>query len=118
MVGVGDFERDTTTVITVKANGQTKTVPVRLKPLPLPERKGSWLFDVASDPFKAEVGKPLEFCKDRWPNFERGTADISGYKEVDGPKSGNGALRVSRNYSLFADHGISPNGEGRCEKSE
>ncbi|GHT53688.1 hypothetical protein AGMMS49982_17180 [Bacteroidia bacterium] len=112
VVGVGDFTNDTTTVITVTANGITKTVPVKLLPLPLPPRKGSWLFDDPSDPYKAEVGNAIEPCKDRWPNFEHPTYDVSGHSVVDGPTSTNGAIQVKRNYSLFADHGLSPNGDG------
>ena len=62
----------------------------------VPERKGWWKFDDASDLLKADIGNPL-----------------TGYGvSVEGPSANNKAIQVALGSYLTMDHGIAPNGGG------
>ncbi|GHT72200.1 hypothetical protein FACS189456_0030 [Bacteroidia bacterium] len=78
-------------------------------PLPPPARKSSWLFDDASDLFKAENGGTALVPGTGTPAVFGGTA---GFSAAAGPSAGNGAIHVNRGNFLKATHGIAPNGGG------
>ncbi|TSA38747.1 MAG: T9SS C-terminal target domain-containing protein [Porphyromonadaceae bacterium] len=66
----------------------------------VPERKGWWKFDDASDLMKATIGNPLTPYGDT-PN-----------ESVNGPVDGNLAISDPIGHALIMDHGIAPNGGG------
>ncbi|GHT73557.1 hypothetical protein FACS189456_4110 [Bacteroidia bacterium] len=103
-----ETQADNPVFITATYGGKTLELPITvIDPAgELPARKGSWLFDNASNPYEAAVGNAIVPCKDRWPSFENPTTDLNGFTVVPGPLPGDGALQVSRGYSLFANHGL------------
>ncbi|GHT72753.1 hypothetical protein FACS189456_2150 [Bacteroidia bacterium] len=73
----------------------------------LPARAGSWLFDDASDLFKAENGGTALVPGTGSPAVFGGTA---GFSAAAGPSAGNGAIHVNRGNFLKATHGMAPSG--------
>jgi hypothetical protein len=115
--------------ITVKHGTFSQTIPVTvIDPVQVPAKKASWLFDDASDLLKAEIGQKLVYGR-RWyngtnPNPDGGNqvpfdnvtensteipaSDVTGFASANGPKTGNGAIRMQPKYFLAAPHGIAP----------
>jgi len=62
----------------------------------VPDRKGWWKFEDASDLVKAEIGSPLQL--------------VGSGSSVDGPAAGNKAIQIELGSYLNMNHGISPSG--------
>ncbi|MFH1194258.1 MAG: sugar-binding protein [bacterium] len=65
----------------------------------VPARQGWWKFDDASNPLKAEnSGNDLQL--------------VGTHQTIDGPETGNGAIKIGPGNHYTMEHGILPNGGG------
>jgi len=98
--GVVEAVGEGSTNIIVKKEKLQKSIPVTITdPIVIPPKKSSWLFDDPVDMGKAEIGEDLILIG-------------SEFVSVDGPQSGNKAMRIAKGNHLEAFHGIEPNGGG------
>ncbi|SEA52478.1 Ig-like domain (group 2) [Porphyromonadaceae bacterium KH3R12] len=98
--GIVEAVAEGSTNIIVKKGTLQKTIPITVTdPVVIPPQKSSWLFEDPSNIGKAEIGQDLILIGE-------------GFASIDGPKSGNKAVRIAKSSHFEASHGIVPNGGG------
>lgn len=108
-------------LITLQTSNGVTTLPFIVnvpKPIVVPDRTASWLFDDPANLLKADIGQNLEtgWRENVSPRVTHipGPSDMTGFTSINGPSipTNNKAVTVDKWHFLVANHGISPNGGG------